>query len=286
MAKNFDNITIDTSLTNEDKILVGQESGSDVGVNMSEVKRFVSNPLEDNFKNGVIIPMYIYPEDAYNNTDYNSIISYRRQNRTVPMIVVINPSSGPGTSTDGNYTMVIDRMKAVGIHVIGYVSTDYRANTVEDVKADIDGWKTYYPGIEGIFFDEQSDGTTDLNAEQDYYNSLAEYSRLNGFNITVSNPGKDVDNSWYDLFDILIEFENDTWPTTGTMDGAWPGGKQILKRGGLKHSSTTGDLSGGDAAIFDEFLEYFGWVYVTEDILPNPWDSVSSEMQDIYNAIG
>lgn len=41
-----------------------------------------------------------------------------------------------------------------------------------------------------------------------------------------------------------------------------------------------------DAAIFEEFLQYYGWVYVTTDDMPNPWDSVSTELSDIYNAIG
>jgi len=286
MAKNFNTITMDTTLTNADKLLVGQNDGDDVGTIVGEVKRFISSPLEDNFKNGLMIPMYIYPTDAYTNTDYNSVITYKRQNRNVPVVVIINPSNGPGAVTDGNYTMAIDRMKAVGIHVIGYVSTAYRANTTTDVKADIDGWKSYYPGIDGIFFDEQSDGTADLGAEQAYYKEVAEYSRQQGFDITVSNPGVDVDNSWYDLFDILVEFESDTWPTSGNMDGAWPGGKQLFKRGGLKHSSTAGDLTSNDAAIFEEFLQHYGWVYVTTDILPNPWDSLSTELSDVYSAIG
>lgn len=49
-----------------------------------------------------------------------------------------------------------------------------------------------FKAIDGIFFDEQSDGTANLVEEKKYYNEPAEYSRQQGFNLTISNPGKDV----------------------------------------------------------------------------------------------
>lgn len=286
MAKNFNNATKDNIIINADEILIGQAGGDDVVTPISEVKRFIKQSLDTNFKNGLIIPMYIYPTDAYTNSEYNAIIAFKRANRSIPMVVILNPSSGPGTVTDGNYTMVIDRMKAVGISVIGYVSTAFGVTTITAVKADIDTWKSLYPGINGIFFDEQSDGTTNLATEQAYYREAAEHSRLIGLDITVSNPGKEVAKSWHDLVDIIVEWENNVYPTTGTMDGAWPGGKPLNKRAALVHTTTTGAITTGDSAIFGEMIQFYGWVYVTADVMPNPWNSVSAEIQDMYDAIG
>lgn len=96
-----------------------------------------------------------------------------------------------------------------------------------------------------------------------------------------------LDNSRYNLFDILIESETDTWPASWSMDGAWPGGKQLFKRGILKRSSTAGALIAGDAAIFEDVLQHYGWVHVTTDVMPTPWDTVpTAKSQDIYSAIG
>lgn len=290
MAKNFDNVTMDTAITNADKVLVGQADGDDVGTVMGEVKRFVKQPLDANFKNGLIIPFYIYPSDAYDNADIATIVELKKSNRDIPMIVIINPASGPGAG-DGNYTAVINYMKGYGIHVIGYVSTAYgigsggTGKTVADIKADIDTWQTLYPEIDGIFFDEQSNGTSDLVAEFAFYKEVAEYARLKGLDITVSNPGSNVDNSFYDLFDVMIEWENLSYPSAADMRGPWPYGKQLFKRGLLRHTSATGELDGTEAADIALVVKNYGWVYVTADAAPNPWDTISAELDDLITVI-
>ena len=202
MAKDFTTISDAADLESSDKVLVGQASTDGVAL-LSKLKEFTVKPnLNGSQQNGIIIPMYIYPTDAYTNADYNGLITLKRQNRTIPMIAITNPNSGPGSVTDGNYTMVHNRMKAAEIHVAGYVSTNYRGNSVSVVKGIIDDWKTYYPEIDGIFFDEQSDGTTDLPTEIAYYQEVADYAREVGFWLTVSNPGTFVDNSFFPLFPI------------------------------------------------------------------------------------
>lgn len=279
MAKNFDTITMDTALTNADKFLVGQADGDDRGVILGEVKRFVKQPLDANFKNGLIIPFYMYPGGAYDDANVNIIVDLKKANRDIPMIVIINPTSGPGAVTDGNYTAIINYFQAYGIHVVGYVSTGYRAQTTTQVKASIDGWKTYYPEISGIFFDEQSDGTTDLSAELAYYGEVAEYARQNGFDITITNPGVNTNNQFYDLVDIVVEHENSDYPTAAEARGPWPYCKQLFKRACLKHTSVNGELDGGDETdeLRDVVMNY-GWLYVTDDTLVNPWDSVDADM--------
>ena len=279
MAKNFNNITMDTLLTNADKILVGQSDGDDVGLTIGEVKRFTKQPLDANFRNGIIIPFYIYPTDNYNDTNIATIVELKKANRDIPMIVIINPSSGPGSVTDGNYTAIINYLQAYGIHVIGYTTTNYRGQTTAQVEADIDGWKTYYPKVSGILFDQQSDGTTDLAAEQAYYKEVAQYSRKAGFDITVSNPGKNVDNTWYDLFDVLVEVENSTYPDAAAMRGPWPYCKQLFKRGAIIHTA------GYTQADADLLVKNYGWVYITSDTAPNPYDTLSTVLNDLVNSI-
>jgi hypothetical protein len=282
---NFNTIGTDTALTDADKILVGQADGDDVGVVLSEVKRFINPALGENFKNGIIVPMYMYPTDSYTNANYAYLMDFKRDNRDVPVIAIINPNSGPAAQ-DGEYTMVIKNMIGCGIKVIGYVSTDYRNNTTASVKSDIDLYKSEYPELQGIFFDEQSDGTTDLAAELAYYKEVADYSRLVGFGITVSNPGVNTDNSFYDIMDIIVEHETDSYPDTEGLKGAWPGQKKFYQRASLKIGSIDGELNGGSETLeLREIVRHFAWFYVTDDVLPNPWDTVSSLFPQMLLAI-
>jgi len=285
MAKDFSTIAAAGTLTTADKILVGQTAADGVET-LAKLKRFMESPgISSSQQTGIIIPMYIYPTNSYTNADYLSLIDFKRKNRTIPMIAITNPDEGAGASVDAQYTEVHNRMQAAGIKVIGYVPTQYRAASVTTVKAAIDNWKSLYPEISGIFFDEQSDGTTNLSEELAYYLEVADYAREVGLGITVSNPGYNLDEmAFQDIFDIVIEWENSVWPSSPMTDGPWPGGSKLWKRGLLKHTSTVGALAGADATIFAEVLEYYGWVYVTDDIMDNPWDTVGL-MQEVITAI-
>jgi len=270
MAKNFGNAGA-IELAVDKKVLVGDPTGDTGGTaTLAELKHFLNGPgvpLQQG-KQGLIIPMYIYPgPDAYTNPVYAELMEWKMQYPDIPMIAIVNPADGAGVVTDGNYTMAINRLKAAGVKVIGYVSTDYRNNTVATVKGYIDAWKTYYPSIEGIFFDEQSDGTTDLAAEIQYYKDVADYSRSLGFMITVSNPGINTDNGFYDAVDIVVEHETPVEPTSEQINGAWPGGKIVRQRACMLYGMD-GDGSGSKKVNTAEIIKNFGWVYYTEDDTP------------------
>src|SRR5882672_2003220 len=59
-------------------------------------------------------------------------------------MVIINPASGPGTSTDPQYTQVIAQARAAGIIVLGYVSTSYGQRPEADVVSDVNGYYDHY----------------------------------------------------------------------------------------------------------------------------------------------
>ncbi|CAH9416644.1 hypothetical protein SGL43_03670 [Streptomyces globisporus] len=77
--------------------------------------------------------------------------------------------NGPGTG-DTQYTQAIQRARAAGITVIGYVATGYFGTTgittrsgstdpaewMRQIKSDIDTWYRLYgsAGLGGVFFDE------------------------------------------------------------------------------------------------------------------------------------
>jgi hypothetical protein len=101
-------------------------------------------------------------------------------------VVVTNPDSGPGKVVDPNYTKVIERARRNGVTVLGYVSTKYAARPLPEVKGDVDRWLRFYPGITGIFLDEQASAADQVL----YYVALYDYVRKErGLSLVVANPG-------------------------------------------------------------------------------------------------
>ena len=106
--------------------------------------------------------------------------------RPSSVVIIVNPDSGPGKVRRPNFARVIDQAKEKGFTVIGYVSTRYAKRPAEEVKEDVDRWVRLYPGVQGIFFDEQASAADRV----DYYAALYEYARKQrGLRLVVSNPG-------------------------------------------------------------------------------------------------
>lgn len=83
------------------------------------------------------IPAYFYPSG--DGTDYwNSIAKANRVG-----IAVVNPNSGPGSTSDSNYVKVITDSINAGHKVIGYVDTGYfgvTGRTTRSGSTSADDW--------------------------------------------------------------------------------------------------------------------------------------------------
>lgn len=80
-------------------------------------------------------------------------------------LVIINPNSGPGTSSDSEFVTLVNTVKTGASKVkivLGYVFTNYGSRASSLVLADIDTYYSFY-NVDGIFLDEGStacDSTT------------------------------------------------------------------------------------------------------------------------------
>ena len=102
------------------------------------------------------------------------------------MVIIANPNSGPGKVADPNFAQVIDKAKERGFLVIGYVSTQYGKRPADEIREDVDRWVRLYPGVQGVFLDEQASAAEKV----DYYAGLYEYARKQrGLRLVVTNPG-------------------------------------------------------------------------------------------------
>lgn len=212
---------------------------------------------------GIIIPLYIAPGAAW-----NAVIAEHEAYPSVPMIVIINPDSGPGTYSS-TYNTYINSMRAAGITVIGYVYTDYGARSSATVETDIASYKSYYT-LDGIFFDQMANTA----GEASYYTTLQAYVVSESFanSITVGNPGTSIPSALEGIFTNVVIDENSGLPSTATLStstSGYPTSNFSFIAYGVSLSSLT-------ASYVTQVRNYVSYMYVTDATLPNPYDVLPS----------
>src|ERR1700687_4605795 len=67
----------------------------------------------------VLVPAYIYPTPG-GAWDQMAVAASK-----VSITAILTPDSGPGSGVDSNYVAAVNKLKAAGGRVIGYVHTSY-----------------------------------------------------------------------------------------------------------------------------------------------------------------
>lgn len=157
----------------------------------------------------IIVPAYFYPS-LWNTSsrEYHYWVKlFDVASRLGPqLIVVVNPSNGPGDVVDPYYSKVIDELIDRRAIVLGYVYTKWGQRPIEEVLSDVDKWYTLYPKVAGIFVDEVThDGSETV---VNYYLAISRLVKSrNG--LVVCNPGTPVKypSLFNELCDMVIVFE-------------------------------------------------------------------------------
>jgi hypothetical protein len=222
-------------------------------------------------KAGTIVPLYTYPTDP----SWTAIAAAKRNHPSVEVIAIANPNSGPGAAQDANYTNGILALQAAGIKVIGYVHSSYGSRPAADVQADMDLWKQFYPSVSGIMIDEMG-GTA---GQESYYALLTAHARAHGFSMTVGNPGQDIGNSFVGTVDTVFIYENSGLPQLTSLAN---------EHAGLAPSNFAlipYNVAALDKTYVQSAGQAFRYIYLTNDNLPNPWDSLSNYFDDLLGAL-
>jgi hypothetical protein len=219
---------------------------------------------------GTMVPLYTRPTDP----SWAALIAAKQAHPNVPVLAVVNPSNGPGASISKDYTDGINRLIAANIRVIGYVWTSYGERAEADVKKDIDTWKSFYPQVTGIFFDEQSNKV----GFESYYRNLTEYSRSRGLTFTIGNPGQDTKPSYIGTVDLILIYESSGIPDMSRLTG-WHTEHDRRNFGVIPYGI------GFDKSFIQAAKPYVSYIYLTSDVLPNPWDSLPSYFGDLMAAL-
>jgi Spherulation-specific family 4 len=181
---------------------------------------------------------------------------------------VMNPDSGPGAASDPIWVSRIATIGLTNPSIVGYVDTSYAARPLATVQSDITKYFQWY-GVKSIFLDQTPFGCTPETVS--YYSAVASAVHARG-GIIIMNPGTLPLNCMIDIGDIIVSFEN-SLPYYLSSTAVNPIGYAPQKFWHLVY--------GVPVSRHREIEELArsrgaGYVYVTADDLPNPWDTVET----------
>jgi hypothetical protein len=221
---------------------------------------------------GTIIPLYTSPSDA----SWSAVAAAKAAHPAVPVLAVVNPSNGPGGAASPDYATGIAKLTAAGVKVIGYVHTSWGSRPAAELQTEMGQWKSWYPGVSGIFFDEMAASA----GKESYYAGLTSYAKGNGFDFTIGNPGQDSSPTYVGTEDVILIYENGGLPSAAAV-GGWHASYARTNFGVIPYN--VGSL---DTAFIQSAKPYVGYIYLQSDNLPNPWDSVPSYLGALVAALG
>lgn len=149
-----------------------------------------------------IIPAYIYPSFAGSDWDIFTA--------NPDGFVIANPNTGPGASYNSDYGTAINKARAAGMKVLGYVSLEdvggpgTRSQVL--VTADVDTWHALY-SIDGIFYDVAPTGANGDKIA--YFKAVCNYAHAAKPGQTVVvNPGTHpLTDDYVEPADIVCTWE-------------------------------------------------------------------------------
>src|SRR6267143_6511595 len=209
---------------------------------------------------GIVIPLYTYPTDG----SWAATLQAKNAHPNVPIIAIINPSNGPGGSSDPNYVQGVKNFQAAGIIVLGYVATGYASQLIPSLESQIISYKTWY-SLNGIMFDEMSN----VPGNEGYYSTLNTYVKSVGMTMTMGNPGTPMPSSYIGTLDFLCIFEQNGVPTLSYLSSYSGHPKSNFAYIGLSVSPL-------NTAFEAASSQYAGWLFITDAGLPNPYNVLPS----------
>jgi Spherulation-specific family 4 len=81
-----------------------------------------------------ILPAYFYP-----GASWQTALATATSSSTI----IVNPSSGPGTSPDPKYLQVVASAQAKGAQLLGYIDTGYTSLSLADVEQQVSDYRSW-----------------------------------------------------------------------------------------------------------------------------------------------
>ena len=232
---------------------------------------------------GILLPLYSFPGySPYPGANWQPVINSHNTYPKVPIIAIINPSSGPGHIKDANFVAGIKNLQSSGIKTIGYVPTNYTNRPYSQAKADVTTYSQNYSNINGILFDEMNNGGS--AASVTYYQNLTNYAKSinNNFTYFVGNPGINTLAVYVPTENNLEVYENNHTLPTAANFSSWNAqyDKTLFSMGVFNVAN-----SALNQTYVNNMTTHVGYLYFTDDggssdVHPNdnhnPWDNLAT----------
>jgi Spherulation-specific family 4 len=235
----------------------------------------------------LLVPAYFYPS-------FNPALSYWDEMTAAAaagarITAIINPDNGPGAAQNSDYVAAVNSFRAAGGRVLGYVYTCYGNNTctpglpairtTADVLADAQRYNSWY-NVDGIFLDEMSN----LNAGLPFYQTVADGLRAAqpGDKI-VGNPGTSTPAAYLNVADTLVTFEQGTGSYATATSEPWMSTAAPDRQAHLHYNVSSATQM--RALVQQAAQRNAGYLYITNDVAPNPWDQLPSYWLDEVAAV-
>jgi hypothetical protein len=215
----------------------------------------------------MFIPAYFYP---------GTLWTQATQAAANVGFMVMNPSSGPGTSQNAQYVSAVTAAKNAGIKVLGYEYTNNGTISAATVKADIDTYYNWY-GVSGIFLD----GISTSTSYSSYYQDLASYIHSKGGFVTL-DVGSIPPESFMAFADNVVTFAADFTAYQGVTTPSWINNYPASKFTNLVYNVPSSSFS---QVLSLAKSRNVGYLYSTDDVLANPWDTLPTYWSTELNGL-
>ena len=235
--------------------------------------------------NTLLVPLYSWPVKyvdgvRYLSDSWKGLYNLASTNPNLSIMMILNPDNGnfgfgsglltpeqmASAQANPDILWATQQMQSKGILVIGYVYTNYAARDPEICKQRIDLYGRLYNTV-GINLDQMSN----VVGNEGYYGNLTTYTKSTGMTYTVGNPGTVIPESYVGTVDTILIYESSGLPAISTLKSRTFNGKYDMHNfGAIPHS-----VSSYSSTWVNQAEDVVGYVYVTNDKMPNPWDTLT-----------
>jgi len=228
---------------------------------------------------GALVPAYFYPGTGGPGGAGDGWAAMAAAAGTIPVTAIFNPDSGPLPGPpDPNYVNAMTNLENAGGKVVAYVFTNFGTVPLATVEGEISTYLTQYGRLLNGFF---IDAMTNDNSSSDlaYYHTLYTYIKgLSSSDQVVGNPGTSTVPAYLapstQAADTLVTYENRAALYQGTPPASWVTDYSANHFANVLYDEPTSQAMMADVALAAQ--RNVGYVYVTDQTLPNPYAQLPS----------
>jgi hypothetical protein len=121
---------------------------------------------------------------------------------------------------------------------------------------------------------------SNIAGNENYYKTLSNYAKAKGLTFTAGNPGTDTLPRYIGTVDTLTIYEGSGVPSLNYLSGGWHS-----NYGKHNFNFVAYGVQSLDQAYITSAAKYVGYMYITNDNLPNPWDALPPYFEQLVTIL-